>query len=79
MEKESIFKKGHQGKRMDIPNLVELVKSYKDNEEVTAKIFFKNGRTESIKDIDFSGKELILNDGEILPDDMISHAEIFAM
>ena len=64
---------------MDLPNLIELIKSYKDNEAVTAKIFFKNGRTESIRDIDFSGEGLILNDGETLPDDMISHAEIFAI
>lgn len=64
---------------MDIPNLIELIKSYKDDEEITANIFFKNGRTESIRNIDFDGKEIILNNGEVISNEMISHAEIFAV
>ncbi len=64
---------------MDIPSLIELVKSYKDNKEVTAKIFLKDGRTELVKNIIFSGKELTMGDGKPISNHEISHAEIFAI
>ena len=63
---------------MDIRNLIELIKSYQDNEELTVEIFFKDGQIESIKNIAFAHEKVILTSGEVMPESMISHAEISA-
>ena len=63
---------------MDIRNLIELIKSYQDNEELTIEIFFKDGRIELIENIAFAHEKVILTSGEAMPESMISHAEISA-
>ena len=64
---------------MDISSLIELIKSYQSSNEVTANIFLKDGRNESIENIIFSDKELMLVNGKFISIQEISHAEIFAI